>query len=224
GDNGTCVFNQLDSTAVCECTDAFVGSSCQVPCPLGDNAVPCSGHGKCELLGSSAICLCDQPHADYYDKYIGDVCQYLCPRYGDDAVCDDHGLCTIDDNSDQAVCSCESGYVGSWCQSQCQCDNDHGYCYESTPGSYSSQALCNCSFFFSANNHCSSWNYFHVSLIILVGLIVIAGIIIFSILCVRKVRKKNETHSNVNENDKLLQNDPSDQDSSSIESIEEKSE
>ncbi|GKT21719.1 hypothetical protein ADUPG1_011971, partial [Aduncisulcus paluster] len=179
-----------------------------------DNAVPCSGHGKCELLGSSAICLCDQPHADYYDKYIGDVCQYLCPRYGDDAVCDDHGLCTIDDNSDQAVCSCESGYVGSWCQSQCQCDNDHGYCYESTPGSYSSQALCNCSFFFSANNHCSSWNYFHVSLIILVVLIVLACVVISSVLCVRKFRPANEIDNTIDDEQFNLLSDPSDSDPS----------
>ncbi len=69
----------------CTCVTGWLGRSCDIQCP-GDDALPCGGHGTCQLqLGAAsesvAVCRCD---GSWYGPACGEVAQEaatLCHSY-----------------------------------------------------------------------------------------------------------------------------------------------
>jgi hypothetical protein len=70
----------------CECDEGggYVGAGCELKCPDA-HGLPCSGHGHCIALQSTALCMCD-------DKYVGVACAQIQPPLQDcDAIVDTSG-------------------------------------------------------------------------------------------------------------------------------------
>lgn len=58
--------------ADCECAPGYTGRSCNAGCPAGENGLSCSGHGPCEIVGTTGQCKCD-------DGFSGADCgRYTC--------------------------------------------------------------------------------------------------------------------------------------------------
>ena len=66
--------------------------------------VDCSGHGRCAIRNSEAICLCDPGFLSEGTTCLADPCRQ--------AVCI-HGTCQVDQTV--ASCSCDPGYAGEHC-------------------------------------------------------------------------------------------------------------
>jgi hypothetical protein len=94
------------------------GAESSLPEPSCE-AVTCSGHGACAILGGQAVCDCQDGYAgqdcsacaDGYTRGEDDGCAPLGPCAQFD--CGSHGVC--DARSGQAVCRCDPGWAGTVC-------------------------------------------------------------------------------------------------------------
>jgi beta-lactamase superfamily II metal-dependent hydrolase len=86
---------------------ALVLSGCETEERLSCTPGDCSGHGNCEVSGTTIVCHC-------YTGYAGERCQTALPTCAADS-CGPHGRC--DDSGGAIVCECDPGYSGSSCQS-----------------------------------------------------------------------------------------------------------
>lgn len=59
-DRGICNLSVDGDRAVCQCSPGSVGDSCDAGCPMGENTLPCSGHGACNLELNDGKCKCDE--------------------------------------------------------------------------------------------------------------------------------------------------------------------
>merc|ERR1711924_1504 len=57
---GTCQISEEGAFAVCDCNPGSVGDTCDAGCPIGQNTLPCSGHGQCMLEANAGECKCEE--------------------------------------------------------------------------------------------------------------------------------------------------------------------
>ena len=158
--HGTCD----GETGVCSCVTGYHGSDCGSTCP-GGPATPCSGHGTC--LGDGS-CVCD---VHYFGTDCGTHCfaEVTCNGGG---ACQPDGTClcggafggptcaiglcgvgsacnnrgTCGDNG----CTCDVGYYGSTCESQCpgwngtRACSGHGGCGPTAATTCCADGTCLC--------------------------------------------------------------------------------
>jgi hypothetical protein len=119
-DRGEC--KSTGGSLQCFCFDGFFGKNCSQSCK-SNNALPCSGHGTCEIIASSGLqCICDA-------HYTGEDCMIRCP--GRDVIsepCNGHGICSKATDT-TAKCNC----TNQWVNFECGCVDEltcsgHGRC------------------------------------------------------------------------------------------------
>ncbi|CUF41097.1 GPI-anchored surface protein, putative, partial [Bodo saltans] len=143
-----------------ECADNYYGAECKNGCSGVDSGVICSGQGYClDGIAGSGACVCNLGYDNSTDcstcdgAHYGDTCQLQCDGYvtATNLPCSGHGTCSsgVDGNG---VCSCNSGWAGLWCSTQCpgtdgDC-NGHGVCHSGLLGN----GTCTCTGNFAAPN------------------------------------------------------------------------
>lgn len=119
--NGGCV--SIGGELQCVCNPGYYGPDCDLFCG-GENGIPCSGHGTCDLNGlAQPVCTCTT-------HFVGENCSHACP--GDQtypAPCTGHGTCSVENRT--ALCTCREG--SSWDGYDCSCNpqftcTGHGTC------------------------------------------------------------------------------------------------
>lgn len=101
----------------CVCNEGYIGGSCQLTCPRGDDSSVCGGLGRGTCIlndeNAEAQCGCE-------DGFTGSVCQFSCPRDAAGNICGDHGKCVEHNgNTSPPMCDCDQGFTGPACQAQC---------------------------------------------------------------------------------------------------------
>ena len=133
GEHGAC--DDSSGAAVCACDTGYAGAACDT-CDAGyqDNdadgtclpdcatsGLDCGLHGTCDDSSGAAVCACDTGYAGaacdtcdagYQDNDADGTCLPDCATSGLD--CGLHGTC--DDSSGAALCTCDEGYVGDYCE------------------------------------------------------------------------------------------------------------
>ncbi len=116
-DNVTCGTNAHcnPNTGACVCDDGYVG----------DPATECTASTLCENVtcGANATCNPNTGACECNDGYIGNPNTGCTPEGHCEAnTCSGHGTC--DDTSGTVVCTCDTGYAGTYCDT---CDTVNGY-------------------------------------------------------------------------------------------------
>ncbi|HRE91911.1 MAG TPA: hypothetical protein PK095_22520, partial [Myxococcota bacterium] len=133
GDHGACADGS--GAAMCVCETGYAGANCET-CAAGyqdhDNdgvcapdcatsGVQCGAHGACADASGAAVCVCNT-------GYAGPNCETCAPGYQDNdndghcfvdcatsgIQCGSHGECS--DGLGPARCVCDTGYVGTHCE------------------------------------------------------------------------------------------------------------
>ncbi len=112
GDTGT----EDDQCAARTCSGQSIPPAC-LGAPVG---AACSGHGQCDLQGSTdisnAVCVCDI-------GYVGETCDFECPGFSapwnfPPKVCAGRGACVVSPGANAAHCVCndDCNCYGAACQ------------------------------------------------------------------------------------------------------------
>ena len=145
--HGTCALD-TDDAPVCTCATGYTGAACATcdsaidyiastlvlgacilnPCPT---VGACSGHGACLVVDDAASCTCTTGYTgtlcaacDTAGGYIASTVT-LGTCISDPCIledCSDAGTCAV--VSDLADCSCNTGYIGEFCDA-CDTANDY---------------------------------------------------------------------------------------------------
>lgn len=143
-----------------ECAENYYGAECKLGCPGVESGLICSGQGYClDGTGGSGTCVCFLGYDNATDcetcdgSHYGETCENACDGYvaATNEPCSGHGTCFsgFDGNG---VCSCNQGWAGLLCNSQCPGTNGdchgHGVCHDGLLGN----GTCSCTGNFAAPN------------------------------------------------------------------------